>query len=117
MSRTIKAKSYLVHPAMLSCLLSLRLADLGGRRGGGDRIDRRNSSTPRHKLQAKEIRRNKGGKGGVQQAYINKKSRKATKEKKEIEQEIQEAELSVKQEEKEHNVSRSSSEMRLLGRH
>ena len=97
LSRTIRARSYLVHPAVLSCLLSLRIQDLGGIRASTDRIDRVQAvrRTPQYN-------NDKRGKQS-EKAFLNKKARKAIKEKKEIEKEIAEAESTVKKEEREHN--------------
>lgn len=99
LSRTIRARSYLVHPAVLSCLLSLRIQDLGGIRAGRDRIDR--APAPARNEKQYSDKKGKGKPGD--KPFLNKKARKAIKEKKEIEKEIAEAESSVKREEREHN--------------
>lgn len=99
LSRTIRARSYLVHPAVLSCLLSLRIQDLGGIRAGRDRIDR---AAPSKRFDKPYSEKKGKGKPG-DKPFLNKKARKAIKEKKEIEKEIAEAESSVKKEEREHN--------------
>lgn len=86
-----------MHPAVLSCLLSLRIQDLGGIRASTDRIDR---APPQHRPKY-EDRKARGKQGD--KPFLNKKARKAIKEKKEIEKELAEAESSVKKEEREHN--------------
>jgi len=72
--------------------MSLRIKDLGGVRASTDRIDR----LPGRKKFYNDTK-------GKDAAYLNKKARKAIREKKDIEKEIQEAELTVKEEERTHN--------------
>ena len=96
-ARTIKARSYLVHPAMVSCLLSLRLSDLNGVRASTERVDRAAI------IRKQNLRTNKDGhkkSKGPQAPYINKKTRKVIKEKRDIEKELAEAESEVRVEEK-----------------
>lgn len=100
LSRTIKARSYLVHPAVLTCLLSIRFQDLGGIRASTDRIER---DRPRQQQPHRYHNDKKGRKGANDKPYMNKKTRKVLKEKKEIEKEIAEAENVVKEEERSHN--------------
>lgn len=104
LSRIIKARSYLVHPSVLSVLLSLRVADLRGVRAGRDRLDK---SALQQKHRAKDYynqhKDNKGKKGGPEKPFFNKKARKAMKEKREIAEEIAEAENEVKDQERSHN--------------
>lgn len=97
LSRTVKARGFSVHPAALACLLYLRFPDLGIR-ASQDSIDRpqRDKRQPAY---------NKKGKI-VSGQYLNKKARKAMKEKKEIEKEMAEAENEMNAEE----ISRNSTE-------
>lgn len=100
-SRLIRARSYLVHPELLTVLLSLRVSDLGGRRAGRDRIDKiERKPVPYYKR--KEDKKGTG-KGQDNKVFLNKKARKVIKERKEIEAEIAEAEHVVKDEERQHN--------------
>jgi nucleolar complex protein 3 len=94
----VKSQSFVVNPAVLSVLLSLRLRDdLFGVRASGDRVYKDDDSNSFGK-------KGKGNKKG--ETFINKKARKALKEKKQVEKEITEAEASVTKQEKEHNVRR-----------
>ena len=102
LSRIIKARSYIVHPAILGCLLSLRFSDLSGIRASTDRVDRRPHQYPAGK-HGFVSRSNGAGRKG-KPVFLNKKARKAIKEKNEIEEEIKEAESSVKMEDRSKNV-------------
>jgi nucleolar complex protein 3 len=97
LSRTVKARGYHIHPAALACLLSLRFPDMGVR-ASRDSVDR-----PTYDRRQPAF--NKKGKI-VDKQYMNKKARKALREKKEIEKEMAEAENEMKSEE----VTRNSTE-------
>lgn len=97
LARTVKARGYSIHPAALTCLLYLRFPD-HGIRASQDSVDR----------PAREKRFpgfNKKGKI-VPGQYINKKARKAMKEKWEIEKEMAEAENEMNTE----DITRNSTE-------
>lgn len=97
LSRTVKARGYSIHPAALTCLLYLRFPE-HGIRASQDAVDRpqREKKFPGY---------NKKGKVVAGQ-YLNKKARKAMKEKREIEKEMAEAENEMNAEE----ISRNSTE-------
>lgn len=110
-SRTVKAKEYRVHPELVDVLLDLRLKDeIGaGIRASGDKVYGRAKDGPaaKGKLPWKDrVNDSKGRKKAGKapgEPVMSKKARKAAKEKSEIEQEIQEAEETVKFEERERN--------------
>lgn len=105
LSRSIKARSYLVHPAILSCLLDLRFPDLGSTRAGTDRISRDDGKKRDAGWGGKShFDRAKKRKEEKDKPHLNKKARKALNEKKEIAKEFKEAEMEVKTEERMHNV-------------
>ncbi|KAG0228530.1 hypothetical protein BGW41_003390 [Actinomortierella wolfii] len=81
-TKMIKAKSYLVHPNVISCFLSLRLKEELPTRTGGDEDE-----NPRKRKKKEKV-------------HISKKNRKLLKAKKEVEAEMKEAEAVVDKEEK-----------------
>ncbi|KAG0270631.1 hypothetical protein DFQ27_002622 [Actinomortierella ambigua] len=81
-TKMIKAKSYLVHPNVISCFLSLRLKEELPTRAGGD-----DDENPRKRKKKEKV-------------HISKKNRKLLKAKKEVEAEMKEAEAVVDKEEK-----------------
>ncbi|CAH7678696.1 nucleolar complex-associated protein-domain-containing protein [Phakopsora pachyrhizi] len=101
--RTIKSKNYNVHPELLATLLSLRLkSEISGTRASIDQVHsgKAQGQKQRGKLPWKD--RTKRGKKNSE-VVISKKAKKAMKETSAIEKEIQEAEESVKEEEKQRN--------------
>jgi nucleolar complex protein 3 len=101
LNRMIKSCSFVVNPAILSVLLRLRLRDnLGGFRASGDRVER---------IEDGQFGNKRKDKGNKKDTFLNKKARKALKDKKQVEREINEAEASVKREEIERNVRAFSS--------
>jgi nucleolar complex protein 3 len=95
----IKERRFNVHPKVLSCLVHLRLkTELVTRTS-----DSKDTAKPytRGKVAA---RRAKGKATG--QPYASKKARKASKEQKEIDRELQDAEAEVDKEERANTVRR-----------
>lgn len=98
LSKTIKSRSFRVHPSLLSCFLHLRLkTSLGGVRASGERVDKPDN---RKKFGKKDPK-----KGQANPAHISKKAKKALKEKQEVEKEYAEAEMEVSKEVRHHDVS------------
>ncbi|KAH9821804.1 CBF/Mak21 family-domain-containing protein [Melampsora americana] len=100
--RIIKARNYAVHPEVLACLLHLKLKDeiSSGTRASTERIHKADGSRT-GKLPWKE--RVKHKKDKTQPVILSKKAKKAIRDRRGIEKEIQEAEETVKVEEKERN--------------
>lgn len=95
MSKTIKSRSFRVHPAVLSSLLHLKFGELNVRAGTDSVIrDQQQPLQPKSKLKDKK----------QPQQHLSKKARRAMKLKKEVEKEYAEAEMSVTAEERERDV-------------
>ncbi|KAJ8078746.1 hypothetical protein PM082_013029 [Marasmius tenuissimus] len=95
LNRMIKEKRYDVHPASISCLLSLRLkTELGGVRSSDTKAGKDKDDNSRHKGKGKKKR------GIGEEVHLSKKATKALKERKEIEREFREAEAEVDKEER-----------------
>ena len=99
LNRMIKERRFAVHPNVLTCLLHLRLkTELGVRasEAKAERVEiKREKPKQRKKSKAK----------GADSTHVSKKTKKALKEKKEIQKELKEAEASVDKEELASNVS------------
>ena len=96
-NRMIKERHFKVHPNVLSCLLQLRLrTELGVRASNthADKPEGRQQKKPRH-LKPKK----------AEAVHLSKKAKKAYKEKKEIDKELQEAGAEVDKEERKTIVS------------
>lgn len=93
LAKTIKSRSFRVHPAILASLLHLRFGELNVR-AGTDSVTKDVPLQPKSKLKEKK----------QSQPHISKKARKAMKLKKEVEKEYAEAELTVTNEERERDV-------------
>ncbi|EGG08274.1 uncharacterized protein MELLADRAFT_62080 [Melampsora larici-populina 98AG31] len=100
--RIIKARNYAVHPEVLACLLHLKLKDeiSSGTRASTERVHKANDNRT-GKLPWKE--RVKHKKDKTEPVVLSKKAKKAIRDRRGIEKEIQEAEETVKVEEKERN--------------
>jgi len=97
LSRTIKARSFQVHPALIGSFLFLRLSsDLKGIRASGDRISREGNIQKRRPLNKKQAE--------LRKPHLSKKAKKAMKDKREVEKEFAEAEMTVSAEEKQKEV-------------
>ncbi|KAJ3779350.1 nucleolar complex-associated protein-domain-containing protein [Lentinula raphanica] len=96
LNRMIKEKRFNVNPTVLTCLLHLRLKSELGIRSSESRADKPNSEFRFHRRDT--ARRAKGK--SVDHQYLNKKARKALKEKKEIEREFRDAEAEIDKEER-----------------
>ncbi|KAA1082407.1 hypothetical protein PGT21_002301 [Puccinia graminis f. sp. tritici] len=108
--RTIKSRNYSVHPELLEVLLSLRLKnELSSHiRASNDRVysmkDQSSTNQRGGKLPWKDrAAHQKSKSSGTQPTIISKKARKIMKARAGIEEEIAEAEETVKVEEKERN--------------
>jgi nucleolar complex protein 3 len=107
LNRMVKERRFSVHPAVLSCLLHLRLhSELGVRASqrhaekDGEEARRK---AARHSAQKEASRRAKGKPTAA--PHLSKKTKKMKKEQKEIEEEMQEAAADVDKEEKATAVS------------
>jgi nucleolar complex protein 3 len=96
LNRMIKERRFAIHPNVLSCLLHLRLRTELGVRASDTKVEKETQGTQDH-------RRRKGNK--TDQPYLSKKSKKALKEKKEIEKEMRAAEAEIDKEERATTVS------------
>lgn len=100
LNRMIKERKYNVHPDVLSCLVYLRLKTELGVRASETQADK-----PEGKTYAKGKAAARRAKGKpTDQPHLSKKAKKALKEKKEIEKEMQEAAAEVDKEERASNV-------------
>lgn len=103
--RIIKSREFSVHPQVLECLLSLRLKDeiSSGIRASTDKVHRtegqfKSSGVGGGKLPWKDRK-----KGKTKPVVLSKKAKKAMKDRVGIEKEIQEAEETVRVEDRERN--------------
>ncbi|KAF8590512.1 nucleolar complex-associated protein 3 [Ramaria rubella] len=100
LNRMVKERKFAVHPSALSCLLHLRLkSELGGIRASETKVDKETSAKTKWESRGKADRKRAKGKK-VERPYMSKKAVKALKEKKGIEEQMQEAEAEVDREEK-----------------
>jgi nucleolar complex protein 3 len=101
LNRMIKERRFNVHSNVLTCLLHLRLKTELGVRASEAKVER--------EIKREKVKQGKKLKGqGAVSTHLSKKARKALKERKEIEKEMKEAEVSVDKEERASNVSRDS---------
>lgn len=101
LNRMIKERRFNVHPDVLTCLAHLRLkTELGIRASDSKADDPGDGAMTKGKAAA---RRAKGK--ATDQPHLSKKAKKALKEKKEIQKEMQEAAAEVDKEERATNVS------------
>lgn len=103
LNRMIKERRYSVHPAVLSCLLHLRLKNELGVKSSTTRVDRESDNAP--PLSFKERKRKADKKYDPKAAHMSKTQKKAEKERKEIEKEMQTVEEEVDREERAKTVS------------
>jgi nucleolar complex protein 3 len=103
----VKEKRFDVHPEVLSCLLHLRLKTELGVRASASKADRADAPKAHSRGNA-AARRTKGK--TADQPYVSKKTRKALKDKKIIEQEFREAEAEVDKNERATTVRAPNSE-------
>jgi nucleolar complex protein 3 len=97
LSRTIKSRSFKVHPALIASFLHLPLSSaLSGVRASGERSSK---DHPASIVKRKLDRKKQGDK-----PYFSKKARKAMEAKKEVEKEFAEAELAVSSEDLQSTV-------------
>ena len=89
LNRMVKERRFQIHPNVLSCLLNLRLKSELNIRASDSKADNAGRATDR---------RSKGK--ATDHPYLNKKARKALKERKEIEKEFREAEAVVDKEDR-----------------
>ncbi|KAH0830537.1 nucleolar complex-associated protein-domain-containing protein [Lanmaoa asiatica] len=97
LNRMIKERHFNVHPEVLTCLSYLRLKRELGVRASDSRVDREEKTKTCLKGRAASCR-TKGK--STDRPYLSKKTKKALKEKKEIEREVREAEAEVDKEER-----------------
>ncbi|KAF8559543.1 nucleolar complex-associated protein 3 [Imleria badia] len=97
LNRMIKERHFNVHPEVLTCLLHLRLKSELGVRASDSRVDKE-EKTKTHPKGKTGSRKTKGK--SAEQPYLSKKTKKAFKEKKEIEREVRDAEAEVDKEER-----------------
>lgn len=90
----IKGKKFKIHPAVLGCLLHLRLKTELGIRASESKADKEPEKRPKSKRKGEESER----------PHLSKKARKVLKERKEIQREFREAEAEVDKEERVANV-------------
>ncbi|GJJ12218.1 hypothetical protein Clacol_006459 [Clathrus columnatus] len=97
MNRMIKERHFMIHPNVLSCLLHLRLkSDLNGVRASETKAEKEDQKGM--SLSKVDRKRAKGKK--VAQPHLSKKTRKVIKERKEIEEQLRDAEAEIDQEDK-----------------
>jgi len=96
LNRMIKEKRFNVKPEVLSCLLHLRLKTELGTRASESKTDKED---PKPHSKGKAAARRAKGKP-TSQPHLSKNTKKAFKEKKEIEKEFREAEAEVDKEER-----------------
>ncbi|KDQ18509.1 hypothetical protein BOTBODRAFT_63430 [Botryobasidium botryosum FD-172 SS1] len=92
LNRMVKERCFNVHPNLLSCLLHLRLKTELGVRSSETRADREDQGKDKGKKGDKKSKKDR--------IHLSKKAKKALKERKEIEQEMHEAEAEVDKEER-----------------
>lgn len=102
----IKEKHFNVHPAVLSCLLHLRLKSELGVRSSESKADKQTWPVAQSRSKGKDAARRAKGKTS-NQPHLSKKALKVLKEKKEIEREFRDAEAEVDKEERATTVSLS----------
>jgi hypothetical protein len=100
LNRMIKERRFAVHPAVLSCLLHLRLHSELGVRASETHADKEQKKA--HTSGKAAARRAKGK--AADAPHLSKKAKTALKEKKEIEREMREAGAEVDKEERATNV-------------
>ncbi|KAJ3744638.1 nucleolar complex-associated protein-domain-containing protein [Lentinula detonsa] len=98
LNRMIKEKRFQVHPAVLSCLLHLRLKSELGVRASESKADKADKEAQTRSKGKDAARRAKGK--SSDQPHLSKKARKALKEKKEIVREFRDAEAEIDKEER-----------------
>ncbi|KAJ3733037.1 nucleolar complex-associated protein-domain-containing protein [Lentinula guzmanii] len=98
LNRMIKEKRFQVHPAVLSCLLHLRLKSELGVRASESKADKTDKEGQTRSKGKDAARRAKGK--SSDQPHLSKKARKALKEKKEIVREFRDAEAEIDKEER-----------------
>jgi nucleolar complex protein 3 len=106
LNRMIKERRFNVHPKVLSCLVHLRLKTELVTRTSDSKTDSKDDAKSYTRGKA-AARRAKGKATG--QPYASKKGRKALKERKEIDRELQDAEAEVDKEERANTVRRRAS--------
>ncbi|KAJ7097959.1 nucleolar complex-associated protein-domain-containing protein [Mycena belliarum] len=97
LNRMVKEKRFNIHPTVLSCLLHLRLKTELGVRASESHTDK--PDPVKRTSYGKDAARRAKGKPTAQ-PHLSKKTRKALKEKKEIDREFREAEAEVDKEER-----------------
>jgi nucleolar complex protein 3 len=96
----VKERKFSIHPNVLSCLLHLRLkSELGGVRASETKAVTEGTNQVNRESRIKLDRKRAKGKK-VEKPHMSKKAVKALKEKKEIEEQMQEAEAEVDREER-----------------
>lgn len=101
LNRMIKERRFNVHPDVLTCLAHLRLKTELGIRASDSKADGPGDGAM---TKGKAAARRAKGKA-ADQPHLSKKAKKALKEKKEIQKEMQEAAAEVDKEERATNVS------------
>ncbi|KAE9387488.1 nucleolar complex-associated protein 3 [Gymnopus androsaceus JB14] len=99
LNRMIKEKRFNVHPAVLSCLLHLRLKSELGVRASETKADKDSQAPVKLRSKGKDAARRSKGKAS-NQPHLSKKAVKALKERKEIEREFRDAEAEIDKEER-----------------
>lgn len=104
LNRMVRERKFAVHPNALSCLLHLRLkSELGGVRASETKAEKEGSDKANRESRDKFDRKRAKGKK-VEKPHMSKKAVKALKEKREIEEQMQEAEAEVDREERANMV-------------
>lgn len=106
LNRMIKEKRFNVNPAVLSCLLHLRLKSELGVRASETKADKESRPPVKMRSKGKDAARRSKGKA-ADQPHLSKKALKALKERKEIEREFRDAEAEIDKEERATTVSPS----------
>lgn len=104
LNRMIKERRFAIHPNVLSCLSHLRLRTELGVRASDTRAEKEGEHD------SQQLRKGKK----ANQPHLSKKSKKAFKEKKNIEKEMREAEAEVDKEERAATVSQQFSSSALI---
>lgn len=104
----IKERRFSVHPNVLSVLLHLRLKDELGVKASRSHVDREEKVVERTKYREGKGKRKGKAKFEPKTPHLSKKAIKVQKERKEIEEEMREAEVDVDREERAKIVSLTS---------
>jgi nucleolar complex protein 3 len=105
----VKERRFAVHPSVLSCLLHLRLQSELGVRASERHAEKEGDGKPKGKQNAYKGAAKRAKGKAAEAPHLSKKAKKMLKDKKEIEEEMQEAAADVDKEEKANAVSSHTS--------